>query len=98
MLETLADSSTSSAGPWWILFISIAWVVFSIAKFKMHPFLAMMIGAVLVGLLSGPLPEPTIENKGLFHSRVDLEVYTGLVILQVESPSLSLLPRLWEHA
>ena len=73
ILETLADSSTSSAGPWWILFISIAWVVFSIAKFKMHPFLAMMIGAVLVGLLSGPLPEPTIENKGLFHSRVDLE-------------------------
>ena len=32
-----------------------------------------MSGAVLVGLLSGPLPEPTVENKGLFHNRVDLQ-------------------------
>ena len=33
----------------------------------------MMSGAILVGLLSGPLPDPNIENKGLFHSRVDLQ-------------------------
>ena len=33
----------------------------------------MMSGAILVGILSGPLPEPTIENKGLFHNRVDLQ-------------------------
>ena len=73
ILEALPILPPPQLGPWWILFISIAWVVFSIAKFKMHPFLAMMIGAVLVGLLSGPLPEPTVENKGLFHSRVNLE-------------------------
>ena len=38
----------------------------------MHPFLAMMAGALMVGLLSGPLPDTTIENKGLFHNRLEL--------------------------
>ena len=57
----------------WVLFISVAWVIVSIARLKVHPFLAMMSGAILVGLLSGPLPEPTVENKGLFHNRVDLQ-------------------------
>ena len=47
-------------------------MVLSIAKFKIHPFLSLMVGALIVGLLSGPLPETTIENKGLFHSRVEL--------------------------
>ena len=35
-------------------------------------FSVFVVGALIVGLLSGPLPETTIENKGLFHSRVEL--------------------------
>ena len=70
---TLANAQSFDNFPMWVLFISVAWVIVSIARLKVHPFLAMMSGAILVGLLSGPLPEPTVENKGLFHNRVDLQ-------------------------
>ena len=73
LLSTLASAQALDHFPMWVLLLSVAWVVVSIAKFKLHPFLAMISGAILVGLLSGPLPEPTIENKGLFHDRVDLQ-------------------------
>ena len=72
-MQIIATAQSFDNFPMWVLFISVAWVIVSIARFKLHPFLAMMSGAILVGLLSGPLPEPTVENKGLFHNRVDLE-------------------------
>ena len=72
-MTTLASSQSFDNFPIWVLFLSVVWIIFSIARLKLHPFLAMMSGAILVGLLSGPLPEPTIENKGLFHNRVDLQ-------------------------
>ncbi len=58
--------------PLFVLILSILWVVFGITKLKIHPFLTLMIAAIMVGLLSCPLPEVSDENKGLFHSRVDL--------------------------
>lgn len=58
--------------PLLVLFISVIWVVFGITKLKLHPFITLMVASVMVGLLSGPLPEVSVENKGLFHSRVDL--------------------------
>ena len=70
--HTLAASTDPSNGPLLVLLVSVAWVVISIAKFKLHPFLALMSAAIFVGLFSGPLPDPTIENKGLFHNRVEL--------------------------
>ena len=72
-MEILLTAQTLDHFPLWVLLLSVVWVVVSIAKFKLHPFLVMISGAILVGLLSGPLPEPTIENKGLFHNRVDLQ-------------------------
>ena len=72
-MQIIATAQSFDNFPMWVLFISVAWVIVSIARFKLHPFLAMMSGAILVGLLSGPLPEPTVENKGLFHNRVDLQ-------------------------
>ena len=70
---TLAFVDDFDSFPVLVLFLSVVWVVVLIARFKLHPFLAMMSGAIIVGLLSGPLPDPSIENKGLFHSRVDLQ-------------------------
>jgi GntP family gluconate:H+ symporter len=70
---TLASVDDFDSFPLLVLFLSVVWVVVLIARFKLHPFLAMMSGAILVGILSGPLPDPNIENKGLFHSRVDLQ-------------------------
>ena len=51
---------------------SVAWVVFGITKLKLHPFLSLMTGAILVGWMTPFLPEPTDVNKGLFQSRVAL--------------------------
>ena len=70
--ETILASTVSSHSPLLVLLVSVAWVVFSIAKLKFHPFLALMSAAIFVGLLSDPLPELSVENKGLFHNRVDL--------------------------
>lgn len=71
MIHTVAITSS----PYWpllVLLLSVCWVVFGITKLKIHAFLTLMIAAIFVGMLSGPLPELSIENKGLFHNRVDL--------------------------
>ena len=71
MFNTIA-STPSIIWPLFVLLLSISWVILGITKLKLHPFLTLMIAAVIVGLLSGPLPDPSAENKGLFHDRVDL--------------------------
>ena len=73
MINTIiANSQQFGNWPLWTLLLSAIWVVLAITKFKLHPFLSLMSAAILVGLLSGPLPEPNTENKGLFHDRVEL--------------------------
>ena len=72
MTLALASSSTIDNWPIFVLLISVAWVVFGITKLKLHPFLSLMIGAILVGWMTPSLPEPTDVNKGLFQSRVAL--------------------------
>jgi GntP family gluconate:H+ symporter len=73
MINILAFISSPN-WPLFVLLLSVVWVVFGITKLKLHAFLTLMIAAILVGLLSGPLPELSIENKGLFHNRVDVPV------------------------
>ena len=70
--EVFAVSTSMNDWPMWTLLISAAWVILAISKLKIHPFLALMSAAILVGLLSGPLPETSAENKGLFHDRVEI--------------------------
>ena len=72
MTLALASSSTIDNWPIFVLLISVAWVVFGITKLKLHPFLSLMTGAILVGWMTPFLPEPTDVNKGLFQSRVAL--------------------------
>ncbi len=72
MTLPLASSSTIDNWPIFVLLISVAWVVFGITKLKLHPFLSLMTGAILVGWMTPFLPEPTDVNKGLFQSRVAL--------------------------
>ena len=71
-MTVIASSILNFNSPFFILFVSVIWVVIGIAKLKIHPFLTLMSAAILVGLLSSPLPEYSQENKGLFHSRLDL--------------------------
>ena len=72
--ELLASSLSIEYWPLWTLIISAGWVVVSIAKLKIHPFLALMSASILVGLLTGTLPEISSENKGLFHDRVEIPI------------------------
>ena len=72
MTFALASSSSIDNWPIFVLLISVAWVVFGITKLKLHPFLSLMIGAILVGWMTPSLPEPTDMNMGLFQSRVAL--------------------------
>ena len=89
-----AESSSSNIDLWplFILLLSVVWVVVGITKLRLHPFLTLMLAAVLVGLMTGPLPELTTENKGLFHSRVALEETTeGVTSDMIKAVKWSLL-------
>ena len=69
MTLALASSSSIDYLPIFVLLISVAWVVFAVTKLKLHPFLSLMTGAILVGWMTPSLPEPTDINKGLFQDR-----------------------------
>jgi gluconate:H+ symporter, GntP family len=70
-------SDPVSYWPLGILAISVGFIVFTIIKLKLHPFLALIFAAVLTGLLAGDLPGMTTENVGLFKSRVTLNDTPG---------------------
>ena len=74
---TLCRSDPVSYWPLGILAISVGFIVFTIIKLKLHPFLALIFAAVLTGLLTGDLPGMTTENVGLFKSRVTLNDTPG---------------------
>ena len=48
--------------PFWILAAGVIFVIFSIVKLRLHPFLGLTLGAILVGLLTPQLPELTKAN------------------------------------
>ena len=55
--ESAATAANAiSYWPLGVLAIGIAFVVIAIAVLRMHPFLALILGAILVGLLSDTLP------------------------------------------
>ena len=74
MVHSILAQATDSVSYWplGILAISVSFIVISIIKLKLHPFLALIFAAVLTGLLTGELPGMTTENVGLFKSRVAL--------------------------
>ena len=66
-------AESMSYWPLGILLISVAFILVSIIKLKLHPFLALTFAAILTGLLTGDLPGMTYENVGLFKDRVELK-------------------------
>ena len=66
-------AESMSYWPLGILLISVAFILVSIIKLKLHPFLALTFAAILTGLLTGDLPGMTHENVGLFKDRVQLK-------------------------
>ena len=58
LLATVSPDYT----PFWILAAGVAFVIASIVKFRLHPFLGLTLAALLVGLLTPQLPELTKAN------------------------------------
>ena len=75
MLHPFFAQAAESISYWplGILLISVAFILVSIIKLKLHPFLALTFAAILTGLLTGDLPGMTHENVGLFKDRVELK-------------------------
>ena len=49
-------SSAVDYTPFWILAAGVVFVIASIVKLRLHPFLGLTLGAILVGLLTPSLP------------------------------------------
>jgi len=71
LLAQAADSV--SYWPLGILAICVVFIVVSIVKLRIHPFLALILSAFIAGLLSKDLPDATTENIGIFKARVDIQ-------------------------
>ena len=56
-METLLASSAVDYTPFWILAAGVVFVIASIVKLRLHPFLGLTLGAVLVGILTPQLPD-----------------------------------------
>ena len=75
----LAASDAAQAISYWplgILAICVVFIVVSIVKFRIHPFLALILAAFITGLLTKELPEANTENIGVFEARTDLHIFT----------------------
>lgn len=64
--------------PFWILVIGIAFVVISITVFKIHPFFALLLAAVLVGILPSSAGAPLSEHWGTAAISLATEEFGGL--------------------
>ena len=75
----LAAADTAQSISYWplgILAICVVFIVVSIVKFRIHPFLALILSALLAGLLSKNLPDANTENIGVFKARTDMHIFT----------------------
>ncbi len=68
-------AQTISYWPLGILAICMAFIVVSIVKFRIHPFLALILAAFITGLLTKNLPEANTENIGVFKARTDFHIF-----------------------
>ena len=61
-MEPIFAAASTDYTPFWILAAGVAFVLFSIIKLRLHPFLGLMLGALIVGMLTPSLPELTLAN------------------------------------
>jgi len=72
-METLLASSAVDYTPFWILAAGVVFVIASIAKLRLHPFLGLTLGAILVGLLTPSLPGVASRKQAAFKSELTQE-------------------------
>lgn len=67
--------------------VSIGFILFSIIKFKLHPFLALLMGSMLMGVLSG-MPLMTILSRiangfGGIMGEIGIIIFLGVILGQI---------------
>ncbi|MEO0331012.1 MAG: GntP family permease [Bacteroidota bacterium] len=67
-----------------IILLTLAFIIFAIIKFDIHPFLALLVGAIFYGLLSGMPPELIVqsisEGFGGVLGSIGLLILLGVII------------------
>jgi gluconate:H+ symporter, GntP family len=74
LLAQVGAEASISMWPFAILAICVVFIVVAITVMRVHAFLALILAAILAGILTGDLPNVTDMNKGLFDSRVALDM------------------------
>ena len=59
---TLLAATAIDYTPFYILAAGVVFVLFTIIKLRLHPFIGLTLGAIIVGLLTPGLPELTLVN------------------------------------
>lgn len=73
MIPCLALTTTAQQWPFFVLIASIAFIIVSITRFKLHPFLALVLAALVAGALARIYPESTMLNgKPVISSLADV--------------------------
>src|SRR3954470_10376169 len=73
MLSPLLAAASFDTWPFVVLIISVAAVGIGISVVKLHPFLALIVAALLGGVLAGKLPaDPKAPDKGQLVRAVEL--------------------------
>lgn len=72
-MDTLLASSPVDYTPFWILAAGVVFVIASIVKLRLHPFLGLTLGAILVGLLTPSLPGLENRKQSAFKSELTKE-------------------------
>jgi len=62
LLAAAAEPVPVNYKPFYILAAGVAFVLFTIIKLRLHPFLGLTLGAIIVGLLTPTLPELSLAN------------------------------------
>jgi GntP family gluconate:H+ symporter len=61
MVSLLAVSGTATFWPFVVLVASVAFIVLGISRWRLHPFLALTLAAMLAGVLSAVFPASTVD-------------------------------------
>ncbi len=73
MFPCLALTALAEQWPFCVLIASVAFIVVSITRFKLHPFLALVLAALVAGALARIYPESTLLNgKPVISSLADV--------------------------
>jgi GntP family gluconate:H+ symporter len=62
MSYILASSAASDLWPFFVLIVSVAWIVVGIGKLRLHAFLALILAAIIAGVLASFFPLATIDS------------------------------------